>query len=83
MPCDCSPSPFDVKSHYHILSIGILSIDILVAFNHSHFMYPRKGITARTGAAGITTAAVTAPTVKLYLRGSPKFSEQFCSIMLS
>ena len=70
MPCDCSPSPFDVRSHYNISYIGIVSIDMLVAFNHSHFMYPRKGITARTGSAGITTTAITAPTVKLCLRGA-------------
>jgi hypothetical protein len=46
MPCDCSPSPFDVRSHYNISYIDIVSIDLLVAFSHSHFMYPRKTVGA-------------------------------------
>jgi hypothetical protein len=32
MPCDYSPSPFDVRSHYNISHLDILSIELLVTF---------------------------------------------------
>jgi hypothetical protein len=46
MPCDCSPSHFDVRSHYNISYIDIISTDLLVALNNSHIMYPRKTVGA-------------------------------------